>query len=148
MSLNSAAIATGVAALTVAGVTIKNTTNIPRIVTVGECPIMIPSPDGWMAGGLGQLGPNTFGPGMWEFSRAFTYLYLHAATGQKPELSDHIGAMADKVDLILTALTGLDVADADVESIECSGSAQITDPTGNSFFGCQITLTMKERVNA
>lgn len=148
MALNSAAISAGVAALSISGVTVKDVTDIPRIVTVGECPMLIPSPDSWIAGGLGQIGPNTFGPGMWEFSRAFTYLYLHTATGQKPELSDHIGAMAAKVDLILTELAGLDISGVDVESIECGGSAEITDPVGNSFFGCQIILTVKERLNA
>lgn len=148
MSLNSAAVATGVAALTIAGVTIKDTGAIPRTITVGECPILIPSPDRWITGGIGQKGPATFGPGMWEFDRAYTYLYLHTATGQKPELSDHLEAMAAKIDLIMTALTTLDVDEADVELIECGGPTQITDPSGNSFYGCQITLTMRERVNA
>lgn len=148
MSLNSAAIATAVAALTVPGVTIKDTTNISRIITVSECPVLIPSPDRWMTGGIGQRGPVTYGPGMWEFDRAYTYLYLHTATGQQPELSDHIAAMSANVDLIMTALTTLDVDDADVETITCGGSTQITDPTGNSFYGCQIILTMRERINA
>ena len=110
--------------------------------------MLIPAPDAWLGGSMGQLGPRTFGPGMWEFSRDYAYLYLHATTAQKRSASDHMDALSDNVDAILTALTTLDVDGADVEQITCSGIVEITDPARNSFYGCQITVTMKERVNA
>ena len=148
MSLNALATAAGVAALSVAGVTIKDDDEITNIIPVRDCPVLIPAPDRWLAGSLGETGPRTFGPGMWEFSRDFEYLYLHATTGVKRSSSDYIAALSANVDAILTALTGLNVSGADVEQIACTGIVEITDPAKNSFYGCQITLTMKERVNA
>lgn len=149
MPLNSGAIATGIAALSVSGVTIKSLSNVPDIITVGECPIMIPDVDNWITGGLGEgEASDTFGPGMWTFDRAFGYLYFHAATGQKVGLSAYLSAISTNLDAIMTALTTLNVTGVDVMQVECSGLGSYTDQAGNSFYGCRISVTLKEKVNA
>lgn len=152
MALNSAAIATGIAALSISGVTVKNVTEIPERVSARECPILFPSPNNWITGGIGgeedAEGPATFGPGMWVFQRVFNYLYLHASAGQGRGLAEHLSAMGTKLDAISEALTGLNLAGVDVMQIETSEFNVVTDPAGNTFYGFQVAVTLKERVNA
>jgi hypothetical protein len=151
MALNSVAIANGIAALTVTGVTIKSLSNIPDIITVGECPILMPDENNWMSGAVGGPdgdGPSTFGPGMWEFQRDFGYIYLHSATGQKRSMSDHLAAISANIDAIQTALTTLNVAGVDVIQITCGEFGPYTDPSKQNFYGLKIVVTVEERINA
>jgi hypothetical protein len=149
MSLDSAAIATGIAALDVDGITILDVTAIPESVTVRDCPLMFPSPDGWLTGG-NQEGPATFGTPTsryWTFQRNFDYVYLHTQVGVGRGLRDHIGPMATNMDTIMTALTELDLANVDVLGVQCTAFGQLLDPAGNSFFGCHVQITVREVLN-
>lgn len=149
MSLNSGAIATGIAALTVTGVTIKDVTAIPEAVDGRACPILFPSPDGWLLGG-NPGGPATFGTPTtryWQFDRNFDYVYLHAKVGEGRGLRDHIALMATNLDAIMTELTELDLANVDVIGIQCSAFGVLLDPAGNDFFGCHVQITVREVLN-
>ena len=152
MALNAGAIATAIAALSISGVTVKDITGIPDQVLARDCPILMPHPNDWIVGGIGSAedgeGPATFGPGMWVFQRAFNYLYLHATAGAGRGLKDHMGAMSTNLDAIQTAMTTLSISGVDVMEIDCSGFSVVTDPAGNQFYGFQVTVAMKERINA
>lgn len=147
MALNTAAISAGIAALSISGVTVLDADEIPPVVNVNSCPLLFPSPNGFISGGIAVPGPTTFGPGMWSFERAFTYLYLHTTVGQLPAMTSHYPEMDANIDAILTALVGLDVAGVDVLTVECSRAETIKDPAGNLFYGCEITVTVAEKVN-
>ena len=155
MALNSAGIASGIASLTISGVTVKGLSNIPDTISVSDCPIMFPDPDNWMQGGIGSEngeGQSTFGAAadlpMWEFLRAFGYLYLHAATGQEIGLSAYMAAISANIDAISAALTTLNVSGVDVQMIDVTGLGTYTDQAGNAFYGCRISVACHERVNA
>jgi hypothetical protein len=149
MSLSSATIATGIANLSVTGVTIKDVTAIPESVNARDCPILFPSPDGWLLGGNPD-GPTTFGTPStryWVFDRGFDYVYLHAPVGSGRGLIDNIPAMATKLDLIMTAITLLDLTNVDVKGVSCSAFGLLVDPAGNSFYGCHVQITIREVLN-
>ena len=152
MSFSSTAIASGIAALSITGVTVKDITAIPEQVENRMCPILFPSPDGWMGGGNGEPaeGSTTFGTTttrLWTFNRNYHYVYLHAPVGSSRGLMDMISAMSTKADAIITALTTLDITDVDVKNVAIGEFGVLTDPAGNSFFGFTVDLTLRERLN-
>jgi hypothetical protein len=150
MALNSGAIATGIAALVITGVTVKNITEMPDRIDPRRCPLLVPGPR-WITGGIGgevSEGPVTFGPGMWEFQRVFSYRYFHAPIGSGRGLEDHYGAMATNLDAIVTALVGLNLAGVDVMEIENGEFGVVGDPAENHFYGFDISVALKERINA
>jgi hypothetical protein len=152
MSLDAGAIATGIAALSITGVTVKDITGIPEQVQPRDCPILFPAPDNWMAGGNGEPsdGPATFGgptSRMWVFNRVYNYVYLHSSMGSGRGLIDNIAAMSDKIDAIVLKLIELDLTQVDLQNVSVGAFGVITDPAGNNFFGCTLALTMREKVN-
>lgn len=152
MSLDAGAIATGIAALTVTGVTIKDITSIPEQVQPRDTPILFPNPDNWMGGGNGEpsTGPATFGTPstrFWVFDRTYNYVYLHSPIGSGRGLLDNIAAMSDKVDSIIAALLTLDISQVDLNNVSVGSFGVINAPDGSAFFGCNLALTMREKVN-
>ena len=152
MSLSTATIATGIAALSVSGVTIKDVTAIPESVASRDCPILFPSPDGFVLGGNGEpeTGSTTFGTPttrMWTFTRSYRYVYLHEQAGATRGLKDVIGAMATKVDLICEAIAEMDLTDVDVMMVGVSDMGVIEAPNAAAFFGAIFEITLRERMN-
>ena len=152
MSFSSTAIASGIAALSISGVTVKDIDEIPESVLSRDCPVLFPSPDGWMTGGNGEPGegPTTFGTPttrLWTFNRGYRYVYLHSQVGAGRGLLDVISAMSTKADAIITAITKLDVTDVDVKNVAISEFGVLTSPDGKSFFGFTVDITMRERLN-
>jgi len=152
MSFSSTAIATGIAALSISGVTVKDITAIPENVKERDCPILFPSPDSWMGGANGEPseGPTTFGTTtsrLWTFNRVYRYVYLHAPVGAGRGIKDFYSAMATKADAIITAITTLDISDVDVKNVAIGDFGVITDPVGSSFFGFMVDITLRERLN-
>lgn len=154
MSLSVSTIATGIAALSVSGVTILDLTAIPdQVQGIRDCPIMYPHPDGFITGGNGDpsSGPATFGTPttrFWMFLRGFQYVYLHAAVGSQRGISDHYDGMSTNLDAIMQAITALDLTQIDVENIAVGQFGVLQDTSGNSFFGFTLTITLREKVNA
>ena len=152
MSFSSTAIGTGISNLSITGVTVKDITAIPENVVDRMCPILFPSPDGWMGGGNGEPaeGSTTFGTTttrLWTFNRNYHYIYLHSPVGAGHGLKDQISAMSTKADAIITALTTLNVTDVDVMNVAIGEFGVLEDPAGKSFFGFTVDLTLRERLN-
>jgi hypothetical protein len=150
MTLSSSTIATGIAALSISGVTVKNVTAIPEFVNNDSLPILFPNPEGWILGGNSIPGPLTMGPvssRYWEFDRTFDYVFLYAPAGGNLGMLDKIAGMAGKLDLIMTALTTLDLADVDVMSVNCTAFGALGDPNKTQFYGCHVQITLREVLN-
>jgi len=150
MPLAAGTIATAIAALTISGVVVKNITEIPDAVDLRNGPQLLPGPT-WISGGIGSSedseGPATFGPGMWVFQRVFNYRYFHAAVGVGRGLQDHYSAMTTNLDAIFTAFVTLDVANVDVMELSNSEFGAVLDPANNQFYGFDIAVALKERIN-
>jgi len=56
--------------------------------------------------------------------------------------------MSAKADAIVTAITQLDLAEKDVMKVDTGEFGVLTDPSGQSFYGFKVTVTMRERINA
>jgi hypothetical protein len=152
MGLDAGAIATGIAALTITGVTVKDITAIPQQVQPRDCPVLFPSPDGWLTGSNGEPadGPATFGSAssrMWIFNRTLQYVYLHSTAGSGRGLYETIPALSDKADAIQQAILLLDLSQVDVQSVNISAFGVLTDPTGGNFYGFLVTIQLREKVN-
>lgn len=153
MSLSSANIAAGIAALTVTGVSIKDIDEIPQQIQPRDCPILFPHPDGWMGGASAEPSTSaaTFGTPstrMWIFNRTFQYVYLHAPVGAGRGIADQYPGLAAKADAISEALTTLDVSNVDVKNVAVGTFGVLADPSGGQFYGFILTITVREKVNA
>jgi hypothetical protein len=154
MALNTSGIATGIASLSVSGVTFKNITTIPRSVRASDCPIFFPDPADWFTGT--NSSPETFGiaDAMWTADRRFKYIYLHGISTAANTIATYYNAMIAKTDLIWEALAEMNVAGVDVRSIAISQFGELQAPAaGNSqirnvFFGCFFEIGISEKVNA
>jgi hypothetical protein len=151
MALAAGTIATAIHNLSITGVTVLDITEIPQAVDLRTCPLLCPGPS-WISGGIGSSedgeGPATFGPGMWVFQRVFSYRYFHAKVGTGRGLYDHYSAMSTNLDAIQTAFTTLAVAGVDVMEIDNSEFGIVNDPAENQFYGFDISVALKERINA
>ena len=155
MSLNTASITAAIKALSIPGVTILDLVDLPDQVQgrTNEVPVLMPEPNAFIQGGAaeGDLdGLETFGTPterFWLFRRTFRYQYLHAKAGSGRSLADHYPAMCAKVDAIMEALTALDVATKDVMTINVSAFGVFGDNSGAQFFGCQLDIMIREKVN-
>lgn len=152
MALNTAGIASGIAGLSVSGVTFKNITALPRTVTKGDCPVFFPDPGEWYAGT--QSSVDTFGTdGMWTAERRFRYIYLHDVSTASKTISTLMAAMAAKTDAIHEAIVEMDVSGVDVTSVSVSRFGEIEAPpiagqNRSVFFGCFFEIGIRERINA
>jgi hypothetical protein len=150
MSFSSTAIASGIAGLTISGVTVKDLTGIPQTGDETICPILFPSPE-WVSGGNGEPsdGPMTFGTPttrLWQFNRTYKYIYLHCQVGAGA-LSDIYSGMSGKADAIMQAFTKLDITDVDVQNVSLGEFGALQDPSGKYFHGFTVSVTLRERLN-
>ena len=153
MALGATTIATGIAALTITGVTVKDLTAIPDVVYERDCPILYPDHANWLTGSTGSNegeSMQTFGAagaGMWVIERVMRYQYFHTVVGAGRGLKDFYSAMSTKQDAIITALLALDLTNCDVMRVECSEFGSFADASNNSLLGFTVLVTVKERVN-
>lgn len=151
MSLSTAAIANGIAALSISGLTIKSINAIPEQVQSRDCPIIFPHPVQYLQGGAGgEEGLETFGTPstrFWLFNRTYRYLMLYSVVGATRGMIDIYSGFASKIDAFMQAVTALDVADVDVRNITISELGVVEDPAGSKFYGCTIDIMVREKVN-
>jgi hypothetical protein len=148
MSLNTAAITSGIAALTGTGITIKDIDAIPDTVQDRDCPVMFPAPVE-LSGGY-EDAPSTFGitTAFWICSRTLRYTYLHAQAGMKRNISEHYAAMLVTADLLIEKIMELNVANVDVESVSISQIGAYEDPAAVLYYGFTVDVRVREMVNA
>lgn len=150
MALVTSAIATEVAALSVTGLTIKDTTSIPQQVQPRDCPLLFPDPDQFV--GASSVARRTFGGpagAYWEEVLPLTWRYFHTETGAGRGIKDFFQAMLAKRDAIVTALMegAYTTSGADIRGIGITQFGQVTDPSDAKFFGFLITVTFWQQVH-
>ena len=148
MSLSTSSITAGIAALSVSGVTIKDMSGIPEQGFARSCPLMYPEPLSMVA--QYDDSPQTFtvAGGYWPVTRTIRYTYLHAQAGTERGIYAHFAGMTAKADLLVEALATLNVTGVDVLRVEVVNFGTVTDPAGGQFFGFQVDVTVRERINA
>lgn len=156
MTLSTRSIATAIAGLSVTGVSIKDITDIPKSINKGNCPIFFPHPDEWYQGTKsepGQGGLYAGHAGVYDAVRTMRYIYLHSPAVTANIISDTYPDMSDKVDLLYSALAGLngEAGTLTVQSINVSEFGEIAAPAAgtsqirNRFYGCFFTIQILEQ---
>jgi hypothetical protein len=147
MTISIVTIADSISKLSVTGVTIKDLDQIPDSVNNGDCPMVIPNPDGFMSSPeLERAAMSSGTSSVWDIRYTITYRFLHSEIGLGMGLLDKYHLMVDKVMdfvdkiLISDSVTGL----VDLELEDISSFGPVSDPSGKMFHGCDIMLRVLE----
>ena len=151
MALNTAAIATAIAALSVSGVTVKDITGIPKAIKRADCPIFFPHPEEWEQGMRTPQDTDYVGQAtVFDVVHSFRYIYLHSLSTAASPMSSVYSTMAAKADLIYSALASLNVGGLVVTSISRSRFGEIAAPAAGQssirdvFYGCFFDFDILE----
>ncbi len=151
MALALSTITAAIAALSVSGVTIKDTSAIPKSVEPRDCPILYPRPDGFVS--AFNVVRDSFGADSQArktVTYTLTYRFLYAALGtDRAAVFDAYDDFAAKafaiLDVILanSTISGL----VDLTPIDTPAWGPVSDPSGKMFHGTDISLAVTEFVN-
>jgi len=147
MGVKVATVAKSISALSVSGVALKDVDGIPEEVTTRICPIMFPSPDGFVTNL--RVEPQSFGAGdagKNDVLYTLNYVFLYAPVGSDRYITKNIAKLVEKVVLILSALVANDAVtgSVDIEPRISGEFGNLSDPVGNEFFGALIAIDVKE----
>jgi hypothetical protein len=142
-------VAEAIAALSVSGVTLKDIDAIPEKVEARDCPILFPRPNEFVTDY--ELEINSFGSAAAKKTERYklNYVFLHAPIGAER------GLFATHPDLVANARTILSAfrdndalgGAVDIQPSAIASFGPTQDPSGNTFHGCIITLSVTEFVN-
>jgi len=147
MTLSVVTIADSISKLSVTGVTIKDINEIPDSVNDGDCPMVIPKPDGFLSDfELERMAMASGTANVWNVEYTLTYRFLHSEIGLGLGILDAYPGMVDKVcdfiDRMLISDTITGAVDLTVEDISTFGP--VADPSGKMFHGCDIAFRILE----
>jgi len=152
VALNGSAISTAIAALSISGVTVKDISGIPESIYARDCPILFPMPGNWYGGGnVVQEENSTFGAAgtrYWNTNHTMNYVYLHSPVGTGRGNADNYAGAVSNIEDVVEAVTALNVSGVDVKEISHTPIGVLQDPAGNKFTGCEVTITLRQRINA
>ena len=147
MTLSVVTIADSISKLSVTGVAIKDINEIPDSVNDGDCPMVIPKPDGFVSDfELERVAMSSGASNVLDVHYTLTYRFLHSELGLGMGILDAYPGMVDKVCdfidkmLVSDAVTGS--VDLQVEDISAFGP--VSDPSGKMFHGCDISFRILE----
>jgi hypothetical protein len=151
MAPNTAALATAISNLVVAGVTFKDVSAIPKVVKDTDCPIFFPHPEEWFSQMRTDPQIKIVGiAGQYDVIRTLKYIYLHKVSIAANTISTQYSAMAANVDLIYNAIGTMETGAAVINSITVSRFGEIQAPKSgqlrNVFFGCFFDINISEIV--
>jgi hypothetical protein len=158
MSLNTSAITAAIASISVTAygstdaITIRDVDTIDPHVEQRDCPIMFPAPGEWKGGANGSPDEETtfgtFSTRMWVVHQVFKYVFIQSPVGAGRDINDYYKAASTNADGLWEALTQVNVAAIDVESVNMTPIGIISDPVGGKFVGCFFNIAFRERINA
>ena len=145
MALAFATVADSIAALSVSGFRLKSTGGMPEDVT-GLGPMIIPAPNF-----LTNFTPTriSYGGGSSALQDArytLTFRLLFAPVGAGRGFNGVVTELVNGVGLFLDAVLAIDTIDGceDITPDGVSNFGVVTDPAGNNYFGCDISLNILE----
>ena len=146
MTLAITTVCTSIAALTVAGVTIKDMNYIPPS---GEriTPILFPNADSPLSNYTDER--MSFGGGssaLMDVDYDLNYIFIFCKMGAGRTGLDYIQKFMEKVQLIIDAIIGVDTINGavDIRVSNVGDATVMADPAGNNYLGCSMTFHVKE----
>ena len=145
MALAFATVADSIAALSVSGVTLKDVDNIPEDAT-GLGPLIIPAPNYLTNFSMTRQSYGGGSSAEMDVSYTLNYRLLFAPVGAGRGFIGVVDVMVDKLALFLDAVLAIDTIDGceDITPDGVSNFGVVTDPAGNNYFGCDISLNILE----
>lgn len=150
MTLAVSTVADSISKLSVTGVTIKDLNEIPTEVLKRDCPTVYPKPDGFLSNFEPESVSMSSGTSVQlNVTYTLTYRFLHSPLGSDrglfgvyQDMVNKTTAFLDKI-IISDTITGL----VDLQIADVSEFGPVSDPAGNMFHGCDISLDVLEFVN-
>jgi hypothetical protein len=146
ISVNPLTVAASIANLSVSGVTIKKTDNIPDSASM-ICPIIIPQPSGFIS----NIAPEnvsfgSMGSQKENFSYSLNYVFLFAEIGSGINAYAPYDAALAKLMVALNVILNNDTVSGlvDMQLEEVSTIGAIDDPYGNPYWGALFSLRCLE----
>ena len=145
MAIALATVADSIAALTVSGVTLKDVDNIPEDVT-GMGPLIIPAPNYLTNFTMERMSFGGGSSAEMDVKYTLNYRLLFAPVGAGRGFIGVVDVMVDKLALFLDAILAIDTISGceDITPSGVSNFGVVTDPAGNQYFGCDISLDVLE----
>jgi hypothetical protein len=149
VSLNLANVANAIAALSVAGVTVKDKDEIAGS-WVSLPNVLYPKPEGWITGfGLEYMTVMQGASAKIDISYTLNYRFLGVQIGDLSLFPAAYSDLVDKLILIVNAIVAMDApyngsVEMKISGIEIGPRA---DPAGNNFFGADFAVNIVEMQN-
>ena len=146
MTLAISTVCSSIAALTVAGVTIKDLGDIPPS---GErvTPILFPDPSNPISNI--ECVPESYGGGssrLMDVDYDLNYVFIYCKMGAGRTGLDYLEACMLKIQAIYDEVLEIDIITGAVDVLPTSSInlVTMTDPAGNNYMGCSMTFHVKE----
>jgi len=158
MTLSAATVTAAIAGLSIAGVVVRDTTDLPKSFTKRDCPVLFPHPDEWMQGTRSEPGEGAQyvgQAGVFDAVRSLRYIFLHSPAIAANPMEKIFPAMAARADAIFSAIESLNTQAGllTVRSVSYSQFGEIAAPpagatTRNFFYGCFFDIEILEMANS
>ena len=142
-------ITAAIAGLTVTGVTIRDTGTLSDVITVRECPALVPRPNGFV--NLSPVQRDTYGPSASARKTvvfSLTYRFFHSPVGQGRGMYDVFPDFLDKCFAIFDALIATDLGGTiDMELNGMPELGVVVDGKDSEFWGSDLEIMCTVFVN-
>jgi hypothetical protein len=149
VSLKLASIADAISAISISGVTVKDKDQIAAS-WVSTPNVLYPNPDGWITNfslDYVALMQGTTAP--MDISYTLNYRFLGVQVGDLSIFPTAYSSLVDKLILIVNAVIAVPAPYSGTVELKL-GNINIgarTDPTGNNFFGADLSFLITEQQN-
>jgi len=158
MTLSTAIVTAAIAALSITGVGVRDTSNLPKSFSKRDFPVLFPHPDEWMQGTRSEPGEGAQyvgQAGVFDAVRSLRYIFLYAPAIAANPMETMLPEMTEKADAIFSAIESLNTQAGllTVRSVSYSQFGEIAGPpagatTRNFFYGCFFDIEILEMANS
>lgn len=147
MAFSPSAVATAIAALSVSGVSLKDLSAVPEVITQRSCPILIPNYE-FVSNLVGNSrGLGLGGASVYSYEYDVNYLLYIAEIGAGRGPADYLQAVVQKAEAIVAAVQAADTS-LGPHRVSLNGGVAVTtlrDPADKlSFFGASLSFHVWE----
>lgn len=149
MGLDISTVADSIASLSVTGVDIKDLDEMKDEVYNRDCPLVMPAPNY-----ITNLRPerDSLGSGsgtQWNVRYTLNYRFFHSRAGTERGLAGVYKDLTDKVVAFVDSIFANDniTGAIDIQNSQISIFGVVDGPSGNQFYGCDISLDVLEFIN-
>lgn len=149
MSIPIGTITAAIAALTVTGVTIRDTSNMSDLITTRDCPVLAPRPNNFI--GLNPVERDTYGASpvaRKTMTFSLSYRFFHSPIGQGRGEYEIFPLYLVKIFAIMDALIACDLGGTvDMNLSGVPNLGVVVDGADNQFWGSDLDIMCTVFIN-